>query len=90
MGMTVYDNQPPTLLLVDIPHQIKGTTRIILYRGIDATELYVATHLSLAHILREAITIAADHKPKLVLVTGPDAGLEIDLSKHGLRAFHFQ
>lgn len=88
MGMTTCDNQPPSILLVDIPYVVKGTTRIILYRGLDATELFVAIHAGLAQIAREAIAIADAHKPAFVLVVGPPVGLDEDLHQSGHRAIH--
>lgn len=50
MNQTVCNNQPPSILLVDIPYQRNGTTRVLLYRGEDARQVYAGRDLSLSTI----------------------------------------
>lgn len=86
MNQTVCNNQPPSILMVDIPHLRSGTTRMILYRGDGATELFHGSELSVGDIDREALNIAATHMLDLVLVTGAEIGTVDHLRGHGIPA----
>ena len=89
MNQTVCNNQPPSILLVDIPYQRNSTTRVLLYRGEDARQVYAGRDLSLSTIEYATEQAVSDCRPQLTLVTGAHAEVIADnLRAKGCPAIH--
>ena len=71
MNQTVCNNQPPSILLVDIPHSIKGTARMILYRDTEAEVLWSGKGAAMGFLCMQAAKLALKAKPAMVVVSGP-------------------
>ena len=87
MNQTLCNNQPPSILLVDIPYH--GITRVLLYRGEDARQVYAGRDLSLSTIEYATEQAVSDCRPQLTLVTGAHAEVIADnLRAKGCPAIH--
>ena len=71
MNQTLCNNQPPSILLVDIPHSIKGTARMILYLDTEAEVLWSGKGAAMGFLCMQAAKLALKAKPAMVVVSGP-------------------